>query len=33
MSAAKDNLGLAKWAEQWLGRPYWYGTVVRLAGV
>ena len=21
MSAVKDNLGLAKWAEQWLGRP------------
>jgi hypothetical protein len=23
----KTNLGLAKWAREWLGRPYWYGTV------
>ena len=26
MATPKDNLGLVKWAQAWLGQAYWYGT-------
>ncbi len=26
MATPKDNLGLVKWAQDWLGQAYWYGT-------
>ena len=26
MATPKDNLGLVKWAQEWLGQAYWYGT-------
>lgn len=31
--SSKTNTGLAKWAMEWLGRPYWYGTCVRTEAV